>query len=234
MSLSILRMDTWTRHLLGALLLVAIALPAAASDYTRTRYPVVLVHGLFGFDALGGVYDYWYDIPGQLREGGARVYVANVSSANSSELRGEQLIDYLETLQATYGEQKFNLLGHSHGGPTVRYVASVRPDLVASVTSMGSPHTGSKVADGIGTAFPEGSLGRALVAGLANAVATFIEWMSGDDDPQDSLAALASLDSQGAAAFNAKYPQGLPAVACGEGASSVGGIRYYSMGGRLC
>ncbi|HBC18826.1 MAG TPA: hypothetical protein DC022_08760, partial [Alcanivorax sp.] len=29
-----------------------------------------------------------------------------------------------------------NLLGHSHGGPTVRYVASVYPDYVASATAV--------------------------------------------------------------------------------------------------
>lgn len=231
MFLSNLRKETWKRRLLAALILIPVAMPVLASDYTRTKYPVVLVHGAFGFDALGGIYDYWYDIPRQLRAGGAKVYVPNVSSAHSSELRGEQLIDYLETLQATYGNRKFNLVGHSHGGPTVRYVAAVRPDLVASATSMGSPHAGSKVADGLGTAFPEGSAGRALVGGFMNAVGTLIEWLSGDDDPQDSLAALASLDSAGAAAFNARYPQGRPATACGSGPELVGGVRYYSMGG---
>ncbi|RDZ29411.1 lipase family alpha/beta hydrolase [Lysobacter silvisoli] len=216
---------------LAVLLLLGLAVPASADDYTKTKNPVVLVHGLFGFDELGGIYDYWYDIPSQLRAGGAKVYVANVSSANSSELRGEQLIDYLETLQATYGYGRFNLVGHSHGGPTARYVASVRPDLVASVTSMGSPHTGSRVADGLGTAFPPGSPGRALVAGLADALGSFLEFLSGDDDPQDALAALTSLNGAGAAAFNARYPEGMPASACGQGASSVRGVRYYSMGG---
>lgn len=233
MSRSMLR--TWRLQFWGCLtavlLLFGSVSPACADDYTRTRYPVVLVHGLFGFDELGGVYDYWYGIPSQLRSGGATVFVANVSSANSSELRGEQLISYLETLKATYGYTKFNLVGHSHGGPTIRYVASVRPGLVASVTSMGSPHTGSKFADALRSTIPEGSWIEGIIASAADAFATMLEWLSGDDDPQDALKALESLNSAGAAAFNSKYPQGMPYTACGEGAYVVNGVRYYSMGG---
>lgn len=70
-------------------LLALAALPAQAqSTYTSTKYPIVLVHGLFGFDSVLGVYDYWYGIGDELRAGGARVYTASVSAANSSEVRG--------------------------------------------------------------------------------------------------------------------------------------------------
>ena len=44
------------------------------------------VHGLFGFDSLFGV-DYFYGIPAALRQDGAQV-----SAANSTEVRGEQLL----------------------------------------------------------------------------------------------------------------------------------------------
>ena len=220
------------RRLCAALLCLCAVFPAMAqSGYTQTKAPIVLVHGLLGFDSLFGVYDYWYGIPAELQSGGAKVYVPNVSSANSSELRGEQLIAYLDHLKAITGQKKFNLIGHSHGGPTIRYVASVRPDLVASITSVGAPHTGSKVADGLSKTLPPGSPLRPFVAGFINALGAFIELASGDHDPQDSLAALQSLDSPGAARFNAKYPQGMPATSCGQGAASVNGIRYYSMGG---
>lgn len=147
----------------------------AQSGYTQTRHPIVLVHGLLGFDSLLGVLDYFHGIPNDLRSGGARVYVANVSSSNFSEVRGEQLIRYLDTLKATSGAVKFNLIGHSHGGPTIRYVAAVRPDLVASILSVGAPHTGSKVADGVSVIAPRGSLLEALTAGLVNALSIFID-----------------------------------------------------------
>ncbi len=203
----------------------------SASTYTKTQYPVVLVHGLLGFDSLLGVYDYWYHVPSNLISGGARVYVANVSSSNFNEVRGEQLIRDLDTLRALHGHSKFNLVGHSQGGPTIRYVASVRPDLVASITTVGAPHRGSKVADGLNAALPPGSPLRPLVAGLVNAVSVFIEVLSGNDDPQDALGALASLSTSGAATFNARHPQGMPATSCGQGAASVNGIRYYSWSG---
>ena len=223
------------RSLVRALLVLVtlgLALPAfAQTDYTKTKHPIVLVHGLLGFDSLLGIYDYFYGLPGELRSGGAKVYVANVSSSNFSEVRGEQLIRYLDQLRGTYGHAKFNLIGHSHGGPTIRYVASVRPELVASITTIGSPHTGSKVADGLRTVAPAGSLLERTLAGFVNAVSIFVELLSSDADPQNALGALASLSSTGAATFNARHSHGKPTSSCGQGAAVVNGIRYYSMGG---
>lgn len=225
-------MRTAFARLLGVLFCLFVAAPVAAqSGYTQTRHPVVLVHGLLGFDSLLGVYDYWYGIPAQLRAGGAKVYIASVSAANSSTTRGEQLIRDLDHLKALYGHGKFNLIGHSHGGPTIRYVASVRPDLVASVTSVGAPHKGSKVADALDTTLPPGSPLRPLVAGFVDALGGFLGFLSGNSDPQYALGALASLNSAGSATFNARHPQGIPASSCGEGAAMVNGVRYYSIGG---
>jgi triacylglycerol lipase len=217
--------------LFGVMLCLGLVAPAGADTYTQTKYPIVLVHGLLGFDSLLGVYDYWYGIPSELRSGGAKVYAASVSASNYTEVRGEQLIQDLDHLRALYGYTKFNLIGHSHGGPTARYVASVRPDLVASVTTLGSPHTGSKVADGLNTALPPGSPLRPLVAGFVDALSSFLGWLSGNSDPQYALGALASLTSSGSATFNAHHPQGKPTSSCGQGAAVVNGIRYYSMGG---
>lgn len=225
-------MRTVFGRLLGVLLCLFVATPAwAQSGYTQTRHPIVLVHGLLGFDSLLGVYDYWYGIPAQLRAGGAKVYVASVSAANSSTVRGEQLVRDLDYLRALYGHTKFNLIGHSHGGPTIRYVASVRPDLVASITSVGSPHKGSKVADALDATLPPGSPLRPLVAGFVDALGSFLGFLSGNSDPQYALGALASLNTAGSSTFNARHPQGIPTSSCGQGAAVVNGVRYYSIGG---
>lgn len=220
-------------RLAAALMLCVLpGLALAQSTYTKTKYPVVLVHGLFGFDSLLGAMDYWHGIPSELRSGGATVYVASVSQAHFSEVRGEQLIAQLDTLRAVTGKPKFNLIGHSHGGPTIRYVASVRPDLVASITSIGSPHTGSKVADAIDASLPPGSPLRPLVAGFANALGGLIAFLDGNASAaQDAIGALTSLSSSGAAQFNARHPQAMPTTNCGQGAAVVNGVRYYSWGG---
>lgn len=202
-----------------------------SSGYTQTKYPVVLTHGMLGFDSILGV-DYWYGIPSALRQDGATVYVTEVSQLNTSEARGEELLQQVEEIVAISGKAKVNLIGHSHGGPTIRYVAAVRPDLVASVTSVGSPHKGSATADFI-RQVPPGSAGEALLAGIVNGLGALINFLSGSDSEleQNALGSLESLNSQGAAAFNDSFPQGVPTSACGEGAYQVNGVRYYSWSG---
>src|SRR5690606_25961709 len=96
------------RALLGILLLAWLAGAAHADDYTETRYPIVLVHGLFGFDTAAGV-DYWYRIPEELRRSGAEVYVAQVAAAQDTEVRGEQLARQVEDILAISGAEKVNL-----------------------------------------------------------------------------------------------------------------------------
>jgi triacylglycerol lipase len=197
----------------------------------KTKYPIVLAHGLAGFDELFGVLEYWYGIPSDLRERGAKVYVTEVSQLNSTAARGEQLIDQVETIVALSGKPKVNLMGHSHGGLDVRYVAAVRPDLVASVTTVASPHKGADLANWLRANVQNGSFGEAVLAAFANSLGTVLGLLSGTSNPQDAIAALDALTSQGLATFNASYPQGVPTSSCGEGAFTVNGIRYYSWSG---
>ena len=200
-------------------------------NYAKTKYPIVLAHGAAGFDELFGVYEYFYGIPDYLEDKGATVFTTEVSQLNSTEVRGEQLIDQIEVITAITGKPKVNLIGHSHGGLDVRYVAAVRPDLVASVTSVGSPHKGADLADYLEENFEDGSFTQGVIAFFAESLATVIGLVSGTTNPQDGLGALASLTTAGTAAFNATYPAGVPASSCGEGASVVNGIRYYSWSG---
>ncbi|BCA27851.1 lipase family alpha/beta hydrolase [Metapseudomonas otitidis] len=211
--------------------LLASAQSFAATGYTQTRYPIVLAHGMFGFDSILGV-DYWYGIPYGLSRHGASVYVAEVSQLNSTEARGEELLEQVEDIVAISGKPKVNLIGHSHGGPTARYVAGIRPNLVASVTSVGSPHKGSATADFLRN-IPRDSAGEAFLANIANAIGKVIHIMSGSSSnlPQDVLAGLESLTPVGSAKFNARFPEGVPTTVCGEGAYAARGVRYYSWSG---
>ncbi|MBX3658207.1 MAG: triacylglycerol lipase [Ramlibacter sp.] len=214
----------------AALALVSGASAQAATGYTQTRYPVVLVHGLFGFDSFLGV-DYFYGVPSALRQDGARVFVAQVSAANSTEVRGEQLLAQVKNILAITGASKVNLIGHSHGGPTIRYVAGVAPQLVASVTSIGGVNKGSRVADILRGVVPPGSLSETLANNAAKAFVALINLGSGGTSlPQMPTAALDSLTTSRTLAFNQRFPQGLP-TGCGSGAELVNGVRYYSWTG---
>jgi triacylglycerol lipase len=217
----------------AVLALSAAILPAAAwgGTYTATKYPIVLVHGLFGFDNIGPV-EYFYGVPSALRADGAKVYTTQVAAANSTEVRGEQLLNQVKQIIAVTGSGKINLIGHSHGGPTARYVASVRPDLVASVTSIGGVNRGSKVADLLMGIAPAGSLSNAVIVSITNGLATVINFLSGGKGlTQDSQAAVNSLSTAGSLKFNAAHPEGVPTNSCGEGAYQVNGVSYFSWSG---
>lgn len=212
---------------IAALLLAASATFTAAqtqaAGYTQTRYPIVLVHGLFGFDNIGPV-EYFYGIPSALRSGGATVYTPQVSVANSTEVRGEQLLLEVKKIVAVTGKPKVNLIGHSHGGPTIRYVASA--------TSVAGVNKGSAVADILLGIAPPGSLSRDVITTIATGLGKLLSLLSGSSTlPQNSLAAAQSLSTAGSAKFNAAHPAGLPTTACGEGAYQVNGVVYFSWSG---
>lgn len=218
--------------LFAAVVMLSGASAHAQNGYTQTRYPIVLVHGLFGFDSFLGL-DYFYGIPSALRQDGARVFVAQVSAANSTEMRGEQLLAQVKNIMAITGANKVNLVGHSHGGPTIRYVAGVAPKLVASATSIGGVNKGSRVADILGRTVPPGTISETLVNNAAKAFVALINLGSGGTSlPQTPTSALNSLTTAGSADFNRRFPQAVPA-GCGSGAELVNGVRYYSWTGTL-
>ena len=181
-------LKTASMLLLGAVMLLS-TVPAQA-NYTKTKYPIVLVHGFSGFDSVGGLIGYFHTVPFNLRRSGAKVYVPSVSAFNSSEARGEQLANYLMTLPGS----KFNLVGHSQGSPTSRVAASLVPQKVASITSVNGANKGSKVADVLLDLVP-GDVGQGLVAGILNAGGSLINFFSGSNNPQDALASANSLST---------------------------------------
>lgn len=205
--------------------------PALADSYTQTRYPIVLVHGMSGFDDILGI-SYWYRIPRQLRAGGAQVFVLQVSAFNATEVRGEQAARQIETILASTGAEKVHLIGHSHGGPTSRYVASVYPQYIASVASVGGVNWGTPLADrghANGERIP---LLGALTNGVANAFGRLLDFLSGGRLPQDAGAGILSLTTADTLRFNARYPEGMPTTYCGEGPERAhNGIYYYSWTG---
>ena len=208
----------------------------APSGYTDTQHPIMLVQGILAFDSIAGV-DYWYKISEKLESEGATVYTAHINALSDSVDRGEQLIAELDNIRAVDPSiQKFNLVAHSQGGLTSRYVMSVRPDLVASLTTMGAPHEGAPIADMINNVFPDNSVLGNAYEFIGNAAGSLIDKLSRDGVGKGDVRALTKeFTTAGAASFNVMYPVGLPTTQCGDGPSSVTvnghDINLYSWGG---
>lgn len=201
------------------------------SKVGKTKYPIVLVHGLFGFDRIMG-YPYFFDIAKSLRKQGCEVYTAAVSAANTTETRGEQLLKEVKKILAKTCAKKVNLIGHSQGSPTSRYVAALHPELVASVTSVNGVNFGSEIAD-----LMLDILSGKIVGATADlAVKSFMKFITLFSTkpflPQDFIGSLKSLSTQGTNEFNKKYPQGLPKTWGGQGKElETNGVYYYSWSG---
>ncbi|WP_264480639.1 esterase/lipase family protein [Psychrobacter sp. I-STPA6b] len=219
-----------------------------SSDLNKTQYPVILAHGLAGWTRLFGIIDYWHGIPEALMSNGADVYATKTSSLHDSEYRGEQLLQQVKTITAITGKQKVNLIGHSHGGHDIRYVAAVAPESVASVTSVASPHQGSKMADWVVKTVKEGSAKDGYAPGEFNlgskAAISFFKMVGNVMDigsgistdqlqEQDGWKAVNALTSDYAQTFNTKYPAAMPTHYCGNPPKNykINGVAYYSFSG---
>ncbi|WP_416202503.1 lipase family alpha/beta hydrolase [Acinetobacter amyesii] len=205
----------------------------SSASYAKTKYPIVFTHGMFGFTRIGfdsfGM-DYFYQILPDLARNGANTFAAQVSPLESTEVRGEQLLSQVEDVLALTGQPKVNLIGHSHGGPTTRYIAAIKPEYVASVTGVAGTYRGSLVADKIqanktiNSVF--GVLGDQLLAPI-------ITWAEGNSSLPNSVdASLTAISEKGSAEFNAKFPTAALAANCNQSGAKVdNGVYYYSWTG---
>jgi len=194
-------------------------------SYTKTKHPIMLVPGIFAFDSIAGV-DYWYQIPSAIKSRGGKAYAAKINAFESSVQRGETLIAQMEEIIATSNGKvsKFNLMGHSQGGITSRYVMSVRPDLVASVTTMATPHQGSPLADIVTDIAPQSSIQGVLFEAFANTIGNLVNMLSNNKkDKSDIYSMLGEFNAAGAANYNSNGPSQV----------SIAGntIKTYSWGG---
>ncbi|CBL44416.1 Lipase [gamma proteobacterium HdN1] len=224
-------------YLLGAALLLgspfATENAEAASTYAKTRYPIVMVGGFMAFDSILGI-EYFYGVSDDLRKNGATVYDSNVSKFQTSEFRGEELIRQIEDYLAVTGAEKVNLIAHSQGAPTARYVAAVRPDLIASVTSVHGMNRGTPVATFFGKVAPPGSMVGYALEGIAKGFGYIFTLITGGPNAgeQSAQAIIVGADPEDAKRFNALYPAGVPKTECGKrGDAKVNGVSYWSWGG---
>ncbi len=198
-----------------------------------TQYPVLLVHGLFGLESIGKL-ELFHDVKQALRNAGVQVFIPCLSATHCNEVRGEQLLAQIDRVLAGAGASKVNLIGHSQGALAARYAAAIAPRKVASVTSVSGPNHGSELADCLRKALTPGHLPEQVAVAVSTLFVELLTFISGSPKiPQNAVAALNALTTEGVGAFNAKYPQGLPKTWGGNGEAQVNGVRYYSWSGTL-
>lgn len=155
----------------------------------NTKYPILLVHGVFFRDFK--YLNYWGRIPNELTENGAQIYYGEHQSAASVEASAAELAERIKKIIRETGCEKVNIIAHSKGGIDCRYAIS-HTDIaqyVASLTTVNTPHRGCKFADYLLNKVPMSAQQK-----LANTYNTALRKF-GDKNP-DFIAAVRDLTSE--------------------------------------
>ncbi|OKZ40467.1 MAG: triacylglycerol lipase [Odoribacter sp. 43_10] len=119
----------------------------AKQEICRTKYPLLMVHGVFfrDFEHL----NYWGRIPEELEKNGARIYYGNHNSASAVRDSAEQLAARVHEIIDKTGCEKVNIIAHSKGGLDSRAMIALTDaaPYVASLTTINTPHRGCQFAD---------------------------------------------------------------------------------------
>ena len=140
------------------------------SNHKTPHYPIVLAHGITRFDVLTNgllrkinqfLWDFSFEfdrlhyfkgIASYLQRQGFDVHTTSVSYAASVEVRAAELAQQVRQILRKTGQAKVHIIGHSMGGLDARQMIFQEQEMaanVASVTSIGTPHKGTVLADHI-------------------------------------------------------------------------------------
>lgn len=184
----------------------------ADKQICKTKYPILLVHGVFFRDSK--VLNYWGRVPKELIRNGATLYYGEQQSAASVENSSAELAEKIEKIVNETGCEKINIIAHSKGGLDSRYAISKlgSDKYVASLTTINTPHKGCIFAEYLLEKAPEG-LAR-MVENTYNAAFRKL----GDSSP-DFMAAVKNLTSSFCEKFNEEVP-------------NAEGVMYQSFGSK--
>lgn len=169
------------------------------NEICKTRYPILLVHGIFFRDWQ--IFNYWGRIPRELQRNGAVVYYGGQQSAAPVEVSAAELKEQMEQILQRTGCGKLHIIAHSKGGLDARYAVSRlgMAGCVASLTTINTPHRGCLFVDRLLRVIPD-HIVRA-VAKRYNAVFRKL----GDRDP-DFYGGIHALTAAACAQFNRTVP----------------------------
>ncbi|MDE6845918.1 MAG: triacylglycerol lipase [Lachnospiraceae bacterium] len=171
----------------------------AENQECHTRYPVLLVHGVFFRDFR--FFNYWGRIPAELKRNGATLFYGCQQSAASVAKCGEELSGRIKQIIQETGCEKVNIIAHSKGGLDSRYAISAcgAAPYVASLTTINTPHRGCIFADYLLDKIPDAVCDK--VAVKYNAALTLL----GDPNP-DFMEAVQDLTASSCTRLNALLP----------------------------
>ena len=117
-----------------------------STQICATKYPILLVHGVFFRDSEH--LNYWGRIPKVLKENGARIFYGEHNGVASVEQTAKELGKRIDQILEETGCEKINIIAHSKGGLDARAcIADGNAHKIASLTTIGTPHRGCEFAD---------------------------------------------------------------------------------------
>ena len=163
----------------------------------RTRYPLLLLHGLNCRDDCPCYY--FGRIPAALEDHGAVVYLGGQDAWGTVNGNARFLKERIQSILAQEKCGKLNIIAHSKGGLEARCLISTlgMAEAVASLTTIATPHYGSRTV--------QHWLGRQQVLAAVSAGMAVFWRQLGDHDPQ-ILQVLRELTPAAMARFNADTP----------------------------
>lgn len=113
----------------------------------KTKFPIVLVHGTGSRDRE--LFNYWGRIPKALEQEGASIYYCYQDAWGTIEENAKVIKQRIKDILSNEGCKKVNVIAHSKGGLDVRYAISAlgMEEEIASLTTISTPHYGSKTID---------------------------------------------------------------------------------------
>jgi triacylglycerol lipase len=171
----------------------------AENAICRTKYPILLIHGVFFRDS--SLFNYWGRIPLHLKKNGAEIFYGEHESAASAEESGIELAQKITQIVNKTGCEKVNIIAHSKGGLDCRYAVSCTEagKYVASLTTVNTPHCGCLFAD-----YLLGKISPKIQNSVAKKYNTSAKLL-GDKNP-DFIKAVKSLTNESCADFNTRVP----------------------------
>ena len=171
----------------------------AENQECQTKYPILLVHGVFFRDFR--FFNYWGRIPAELKRNGAVLFYGSQQSAASVADCGEELAARIRQIRQETGCDKVNIIAHSKGGLDSRYAISKcgAAPYVASLTTINTPHRGCIFADYLLDKIPDSVCNK--VSSKYNAALTLL----GDTKP-DFMEAVQDLTASACTGRNEVLP----------------------------